>query len=122
MELVEATSIFEALEKKNSYLSEFSKLNKEEITRLAQGNVKNLENFYYLREIIINAINKLDKRISILESWDEEIKNNAKTKKKFLFVLEKKRELVLSILDQDLKIISLIDKLKVKNKTKKFGT
>ena len=107
----EVFSIFETLEKKNSYLLEFHKINMEELGRLAQGSLKNLENFYYSREILLNAISHLDDKIS-LNDLKKNIKINKKEKKKLLDILNLKRKMVMSILDQDLTIISLVDKLK----------
>ena len=104
-------SLFETLEKKNSYLLEFHKINMEELSRLAKGSLGNLENFYYSREILLNAISKLDDKIS-LNDLNEDVEIEAKEKKKLLDILNLKRKMVMSILDQDLTIISLVDKLK----------
>ena len=59
----EVRSLFEMLEQKNSYLLEFHKINTEEMDRLAEGCADHLEDFYYSRELLLNAIDKLDKRI-----------------------------------------------------------
>ena len=109
----EVFSLFEVLEQKNSYLLEFHKLNMDELSRLSEGCIDNLENFYYSREFLLNAINKLDKKISHNE-WDKKVTVNAREKKKLADILELKRKMVLSILDQDLTIISLVDQIKKK--------
>ena len=109
----ETLSLFQLLEQKNSYLVEFHKINMDELKRLAEGSVKNLENFYYSRELLLNAINKLDGKI--YENGIEELKVNKQEKKKLVDILNLKRKMVLSILDQDLAIISLVDQLKKSN-------
>ena len=104
-------SIFEVLEKKNSYLLEFHKINMNELSRLSKGHIDNLENFYYSRELLLNAINQLDNEIS-RKKIRKSLKINPIQKKKLVDIFKLKRKMVLSILDQDLAIISLVDKLK----------
>jgi len=107
----EVYSLFEALEKKNSYLLEFHKINMNELDRLAEGSMDNLENFYYSRELLLSAINKLDDTIS-QNNLDKNLKISKNQKQKLMEILNLKRKMVLSILDQDLTIMSLIDKIK----------
>ena len=109
----EVFSLFEVLEKKNSYLLEFHKINMDELNRLANGSIDNLENFYYSREILLNAINRLDNEIS--PNNLEKLKVNKIEKKKLIDILNLKRKTVMSILDQDLAIISLVDQIKSGN-------
>ena len=110
----EAFSLFEILEQKNSYLLEFHKINMDELDRLAEGCIDNLENFYYSREFLLNAIHKLDDRIS-QNNLDEDLKVNKTQKKRLIDILNLKRKMVMSILDQDLTIISLVDQIKKRN-------
>ena len=110
-------SLFETLNKKNSYLLEFHKINMNELDRLAEGCIDNLENFYYSRELLLNAINKLDNKIS-LKNLDENLKVNKTDKKRLTDILNLKRKMVMSILDQDLTIISLVDKIKKESRIK----
>ena len=110
----ELFSLFEILEQKNSYLLEFHKINMYELNRLAEGCIDNLENFYYSRELLLNAINKLDHKIS-QNNLDKNLKVDKTQKKKLLRILNLKKEMVMSILDQDLAILSLINKIKDKN-------
>ena len=104
-------SLFEVLEQKNSYLLEFHKINMNELVRLAEGYIDNLENFYYSRELLLNAINKLDDTISH-NNLDKNLKINKIQKQKLIDILNLKRKMVLSILDQDLTIMSLIDRIR----------
>ena len=110
---MQAVSLFELLEQKNSYLLEYHKINMDELRRLEEGSINNLENFYYSREILLNAINKLDHKIS--ENQIKSLEVNKRGKKKLIDILNLKRKMVLSILDQDLTIISLVDQLKKSN-------
>ena len=110
----EAFSLFKILEQKNSYLLEFHKINMNELGRLAEGCIDNLENFYYSRELLLNAINKLDDKIS-QNNLDEDLKVNKTQKKKLIDILNLKRKMVMSILDQDLTIMSLVDQIKKRN-------
>lgn len=107
----EVQSLFNLLEEKNSYLLEFHKINNNEIERLIKGHQDNLENFYYSRELLLNAIDKLDKQIA-KEEKNACFEAQQEEKRKLKEILLLKRNMVLSILDQDLTIISLVDKLK----------
>ena len=116
---MEAIELFGLLEQKNSYLLEFHKLNMDELTFLANGRIDHLEDFYYSRELILNAISKLDVQIS--EDEVENVQVNKGEKKKLVDLLSLKRKMVMSILDQDLAIISLVNELK-KDKVLDFAS
>ncbi len=107
----EVSALFEAMEQKNSYLLELHKINMSELARLAEGCIDNLEDFYYSRELLLNAINKLDDEI-FQDNWNKNLKISALHKQKLAELLNLKKQMVLSILDQDLTIISLIGKIK----------
>lgn len=107
----EVLLLFKVLEQKNSYLLEFHKINMHELNRLAEGCIDNLENFYYSRELLLNAINKLDDKIS-KNSLNKNLKVNKTQKKKLMNILNLKRKMVMSILDQDLTILNLVNKIK----------
>ena len=106
--------LFNVLEKKNSYLLEFHKINMDELSRLADGCIDNLENFYYSRELLLNAINKLDSQLK--EGLNSQLKINKKEKQKLLDLLHLKQKMVMSILEQDLIIMSLVNQLRQKDK------
>ena len=108
----EAFSLLELLEQKNSCLLEFHKINMDELSRLSEGRTDNLENFYYSRELLLNAINKLD--CSVSEAPARNI--DPAQKKRLTDILNLKKNIVISILDQDLAIISMIDALKKEGK------
>ena len=115
---MEAGSLFNLLEQKNSYLLEYHKLNIDELCKLAEGRMDHLEDFYYSRELLLNAISKLDVKIS--KNKIEGLEVNKSQKKKLVDILNLKRKMVMSILDQDLAIISLVNELK-KGKTKNIA-
>ena len=106
----EVLSVFEILEQKNSYLLEFHKINTDEIQRLSEGRIDNLENFYYSRELLLNAISRLDCKIAE-DNTSKGLAVNPAEKQKLLELLTLKRNMVISIVDQDMTIISLVEKL-----------
>ena len=106
-------NLLEILDRKNDYLLEFHKINTEEIERLNKGCIDNLENFYYGREILLNAIDKIDNTISE-QGKESKYEVNKMEKKKLEEILKLKKKMVLSILDQDLVIISLVEELQNK--------
>ena len=71
----------------------------------------NLENFYYSRELLLNAIARLDEKIAQekLPPGKADLPEEDKHRMKNLLLC--KRTMILSILDQDLAIISLVEKL-----------
>ena len=111
----EVQSLFNLLEEKNSYLLEFHKINNKEIERLVKGRQDNFENFYYSRELLLNAIDRLDKQIA-REEQAACFEARKSEKKKLQEILRLKKSMVLSILDQDLTIISLVDRLNQRNR------
>ena len=117
---METVSLFDLLEKKNSYLLEFHKINTEELKRLAKGCFDHLEDFYYSRELLLNAIHKLDDKIS--QNPIGNIKVQKSEKKKLTDILNLKRKMVMSILDQDLTILSLVSQLKEKSRIENIAS
>ena len=103
-------SLFCLLEEKNDCLLKFHKLNNSEIGRLSDGCQDNLEKFYHAREALLNAIDKVDKRIAA-EEKAARFEARKEEKKKLKKILRLKRDLALSILDQDLVILSLMNGL-----------
>jgi len=106
----EVLALFEMLDQKNGYLLEFHQMNLDEINKLNQGCTDHFETFYYNREVLLNAIDKLDRKLSINRCS----KMNRAEKKKLVEILNIKKDMVLSILEQDLMIMSLLEQLKNK--------
>lgn len=117
----EILSLLEVLDRKNSYLLEFHKINTEELTRLIKGNSDNLENFYYSREILLNAISKIDAQI-LKQEISDNCEINKRQQQKLEDILKFKSKMVLSIVDQDFTIISLVDKLQNNNEKKDIAS
>jgi len=113
-------SLFDILEQKNSYLLEFHKINNEEMDRLSEGCADNLEDFYYSRELLLNAIDKLDKRIHERERKPAPLVGVSE-KNKLKKLLSLKKSMILSILDQDLTILSLVEKINKNRTTRKIA-
>ena len=106
----EVQSLFAMLEQKNSYLLEFHKINNEEMNRLSEGCADHLEDFYYSRELLLNAIDKLDKQIQEKEQKPAPLVGVSE-KNKLKKLLSLKKSMILSILDQDLTILSLVERI-----------
>ena len=91
------------LERKNSYLDDFQKLNKEELNRLQQGDFNNLEAFYYDRELLLNGMDRIDSELRQY-SIDQFQDVCEKSKQIILTLLRAKKKSILNIVSQDMKI------------------
>ena len=91
------------LEKKNSYLDEFKTLNEEEMARIQNEDFSNLESFYYDREILLNAMDRIDKQLKD-HSLDQCADADQPSKQKIVLLLRNKKNSLRTILDQDMKI------------------
>ncbi len=111
----DVSSVFEILEEKNSCLLEFHRINTDEIRRLSQGRIDNLENFYLSRELLLRAISRLDSKIAQNNSNSsgprKTLEVNQEERQKLLELLNLKKSMVMSIVDQDMTILSLMEKL-----------
>ena len=104
MEQVSVQQMIDLLDKKVSYLMDFHNLNSEEIHRIQQGNFSNLEAFYYDREILLNAIDRIDSELKGYGSIDQFKDVCSFSKKKVLDLLKSKKQFIHNIVDQDMKI------------------
>ena len=91
------------LQKKIAYLQDFQNLNREEWTRINQGNLENIEDFYYDRELLLNAMERIDKKLQHYKV-DQCEGVTQKSKNKIIFLLQKKRKAIHHIVNQDMKI------------------
>lgn len=104
--------IIELYEQRNHYLEKFYSINENEIQRMTTGNFDNVNNFYQSRDGILNIINYIDTQLgseqekALTHLCDDGARQQLKEQ------LDIKNEYVLRILDQDLAIISLIEKEK----------
>ncbi len=106
------SQVLSLLEEKNKNLAKFYQMNEIEMTRIAAGNFDELENFYRNREGILDLIRTIDTltEVASKETMDQDIDDNQRVQ--VMDLLDQKNELVAQILEQDLRILSLIDQAK----------
>lgn len=106
--------IIELYEQKNHYLEKFYSMNETEIASMSEGQFDNLQSFYSNRDGILNVIKYIDGQIEVeqkhLETADDEFSSEEKLH--LAQQLKIKNEYVMRIIDQDLSILSLIDREK----------
>lgn len=105
-------NIIQLLNQKNFHLEKFFELNEKEIINFSEGNFDNLENFYNTRESILDLIRCIDKLIDESNQPESAIGISDVDKHRILKALDKKNDLVTSILSQDLQILSFIEAAK----------
>lgn len=108
MENTQVQYMIDLLKKKNFYLELFESINGEELNRIQQGDLNNIESFYYDREILLNAMDKIDKKLSQykLEQFDDV---NENSKRKIISLLKNKKQFIYAILSQDMQIHSTLN-------------
>ena len=106
------SQVLSLLEEKNKHLAKFYQMNEIEMTRIAEGNFDELENFYRNREGILDLIRTIDNltEVASQETITEDIDDNQRVQ--VMDFLDQKNELVQQILEQDLRILSFIEQAK----------
>jgi len=99
--------VIDLLKQKNNYLSQFEKMNVFECRRLQSGDYSHIEQFYYSRQIILDAIENIDNSLKTYRVQ----KVSEENKKTILNLLNEKRKITLSILRQDIIIHSYLNDL-----------
>lgn len=103
--------IIHLLSERNRYLSQFSVINKVQIGRLKTGNFEQLSEFYMTREHILAVVEKIELLISQkLERSESDATEDNKSSVEALLLAKDK--IIKEILDQDLEILSTIEKEK----------
>lgn len=102
-------SLFRLLEERNARLKELYKINALEMKRLSQGRTGNLKKFCFVRERLLYAIARADKKIASAAEAAKPSRLSRQDKNKIKNLLLLKRAVILSILDQDIAIISLVE-------------
>ena len=99
--------VIELLRQKNSYLNRFEKISSAECHRLQSGDYSHVEKFYHSRQIILDALENIDKH---LKSYTPQhiSKEDKQTVQK---LLQKKRKITRSILQKDILIHSYLNDL-----------
>jgi hypothetical protein len=106
-------AIVKLLEDKNSHLKKFYEINEAELLNFVDGNFDNLEIFYQSRETILDLIRCIDNLVDEAANTQ-----NPKSiipdsvKKAALATMTEKNEIVTMILEQDLQILSVIERAK----------
>lgn len=103
--------LIELLQEKNNYLEKFYSLNEEEILNFSHGNFDNLESFYQTREGILQTIHYIDSEIDKCD-LEPTLEFSLETRELVRESLAIKDEYVSRILNQDLEVISYIEKAK----------
>lgn len=103
--------IIHLLSERNRYLTQFTVINKMQINRLNAGNFEQLSEFYMTREHILAVVEKIELLLNqkLNEVGDDipiEVKRSVES------LLQKKDKVIREILDQDLMILSTIEKEK----------
>ncbi len=103
--------ILDLLERKNMFLEKFTTINEAELLNIEARDFANLESFYDCRENLLKIMARLDEQI---EQFCRTIDGTASkdTKARVTSLLDQKDRLVKKIVDQDLCIITCIEKEK----------
>lgn len=105
--------VLDLLTQKNHYLEKFYALNEGELTNFAQANFDNLDVFYKSREDILNVIRYIDNQTEVAQNQIPDSKvATAEERNELIDMLSIKDEYVARILEQDLQILSCIEKTK----------
>jgi len=94
---------------KNHYLEKFYACGEAEMTQFLQGHYEGLESFYQNREKILEMIRYVDAQI---EKNHEKVRLTDYEKREFRKAMTIKDEYVQRIVDQDLQILSCIERAK----------
>src|SRR5262245_47737526 len=106
-------AIIDLLDKKNHLLKKFFTLNKAEILRLQDGDFAHLDDFYKIRENTLDMVGHVDVMVEeILNELGPEPVFTNEQRESVRVALAFKDELVSQILDQDLRILELIENAK----------
>ena len=103
--------VIHLLSERNRYLSQFCVLNRVQIERLKKNNFEQLSEFYLMREQILAIVEKIEHLIhQKAESYNGPI--DAQNREKIQSLLTEKDKIIKDIVDQDLAILSSIEKEK----------
>ena len=99
--------VIDLLQQKNNYLIQFEKISSFECQRLQSGDYSHIEQFYYSRQIILDAIENIDTHLKNYTPHN----TSAKHKETIRTLLKKKRAITKSILQKDILIHSYLNDL-----------
>lgn len=99
---------------KNHYLEKFYSLNESELSNFLEGKFENLENFYQTREKILEMIRYVD--VQIEKTHNDVVRSGQDLsdiiKRELKKAMKIKDEYVERIIEQDLNVLSCIDRAK----------
>lgn len=105
--------VIKLLQERNKFLAKFSALNIAEMKRMLEGDFDRIDAFYATREGILDIIRQielmLEKRLMQTGNFSD---IPASVKKLVADLLKERDELIGQILNQDLEILTCIDKTK----------
>lgn len=102
--------LIELLDKRNHFLQKFQLINEGELLNFERGDFKNLDAFYKCRDRILNILGHIDQMIDDRTHALTNFQNVLpRQRHQVVFHIDKKEALVKEILEQDLKLISLIE-------------
>jgi len=102
------------LQEKNHFLEKFYSLNEKQILRMVEGHFDQVEQFYNQREDLMKIIRYVDAEVLKAQAIHREV-NGVYTESQKTMIKEfmrSKDQYVARILEQDVQILSLIDKAK----------
>ncbi len=101
------------LKNKNHFLERFFLLNEVEMLNFEQGNFDHLERFYEVRDEILKVIGEIDQKLDLaLKNLAVEDLDQNDLHERISKLVSEKESLVAGIVDQDLRILSLVEKEK----------
>ena len=106
------TSTMDILNEKNMHLEKFYRLNETELEKFTADDFSSLDEFYKMREGILDIVRKLDEMLERASVDMDPAAIDEKFKKEILAALDYKNNLVTRILEQDLRILSVLENAK----------
>ena len=100
-------TVIDLLQQKNRYLLQFEKRSSSECDRLRAGDCSHIKQFYYKRQVILDAIENIDTHLNQFKPK----KISKKDKKTITQLLQKNREITRTILRKDILIHSYLNGL-----------
>ncbi len=103
--------LLDLMERKNSFLEKFYTINEAELLNFSADDFGNLESFYQCRENILRLIGRIDEQMdNLLKTMETDIPREVRVQ--IQNCLDRKDDWAKKIVDQDLQIITEIERKK----------
>jgi hypothetical protein len=103
--------LLDLMARKNSFLEKFHMINEAELINFSADDFENLESFYQCRENILRLIGRIDEQMdNMLKTMETDISRDVRLQ--IQQYLDKKDDWAKKIVDQDLQIITAIERKK----------